>query len=196
MTLGTLNKDSDTFGVNDINFPHTLEFDLGEFRNIVKFAKNINCDNVRFRILETANRGKQKTQPNHRSYFIVHIYGENSYDEQCFCSVTDVSVDKDKASTIVIKNSELTSFDEDPINVCIDDLDEKFNNIFAVEYLNSFLKAVDRHTVTLRLAQDRPMTMTTCMGDAESFLTYMLAPKLDNESLPNIIQCFAPSKKR
>jgi hypothetical protein len=193
MTLGTLNKDSETFGVNDINFPHTLEFDLSEFRHIVKFAKNINCDNVRFRILDM-NEEAKKLSSKHRSYFIVHIYGENSYDEQCFCSLTDVSVDKDKASTMVIKNSALTNLEEDPMNVCIDDLCEKFNNIFAVEYLNNFLKAVDRNTVTIRLAQDRPMTMTTCMGDSESFLTYMLAPKTDSDSSPNFIQCFAPSK--
>jgi hypothetical protein len=186
MTLGTLNKELETFGVNDIDYPHTVEFELFEFRSIVKMAKGINCDNLRFRILET--KGTSKVQ---RSYFIVHIYGENSYDEHCFCSLTDIDEGDGKSNnTIVIKNSELTDVDDDPVNVSLDELDEKFNNIFAVDFLNSFLKALDRSTVTIRLAQDQPMTITSSLGDEHSFLTYMLAPKEDSDSLPNIIQSF------
>lgn len=195
MTLGTLNKDAATFGVNNINFPHTVEFELSELRNIVKMAKGINCENIRFRIMETKQNITNRQLKRDRSFFIVHIYGENSYDEHCFCSTTSISSDDDKASTIVIKNSELIEEEDTPSKICIDDLDEKFNNIFAVDYLNSFLKALDRPTVTIRLSQSSPMTMTSCLGDEESFITYMLSSKEDDSTLPNLIQSFAPSRQ-
>ena len=186
MTLGTLNKESPTFGVNDIDYPHTVEFEVFELRNIVKLAKGINCAHMRFRILET-----KVSTGTHRSYFIVHIYGESSYDEHCFCSVTDVKEgEKLSPNTIVIRNSELIDMDDDPVNVSLRDLDEKFNDVFPVEFLNSFLKSIDRASVTIRLAQGRPMTMTTSLGDEESFLTYMLAPKTDPTTLPNDIKSF------
>jgi hypothetical protein len=193
MTLQTLNKDAKTFGVKDIDYPYTVEFDLEEFTRIIHFAKSISCKNICFRIFETKNQEKEGT---HRSYFTVQINGEFSYDEQCFCSLTNVEVDKQKPSTIIIKNSELNDFDDDPAHVCIDDVEEKFNNFFLVEYLFNFTKAIDRHTVIIRLAQNKPMTLTTCMGDAGSFLTYMLAPNVaaDDEEVEGL-KCFQPSKK-
>jgi hypothetical protein len=187
MTLGTLNKSSPTFKVSDMNYPHTIEIELNEFRTIIKTAKAINCPNIRIRIMETKAKSAK-----HCSFFIIHVYGENSYDEHCFCCVSSVSEETkqdgaDTRKTIVIRNDLV---DEDFTKVTRDQLDEKFNNIFAVEYLNSFLKALERHTVTLRLAQDQPLTITSSLGNTESFLAYFLAPKTDITTVPDFIQSF------
>lgn len=187
MTLATLNKSSPTFKVSDMNYPHTIEIELNEFRTIIKTAKAINCPNVRIRILETKAKSTK-----HCSFFIIHVYGENSYDEHCFCCVSSVNEETkhdgaELRKTIVIRNDLV---DEDFSDVKRNQLDEKFNNVFAVEYLNSFLKALERHTVTLRLAQDQPLTITSSLGNTESFLAYFLAPKTDISTVPDFIQSF------
>lgn len=186
MSISTLCQDAQTFNINDIRYNYTLEFDLGELRNIVKFAKSINCADVRIRILEhkTLTRSNQSGHEQRHSFCIVHVYGEASYDECCFCSSTDVT---NETTTMIIKNSDISV---NPMNVRLADLEEKFNEIYPINYLLSFLKAVDRHTITMRLAPDAPMNMTTSMGDAQSFLTYMLAGKQDKDIHPNIIQSF------
>jgi hypothetical protein len=181
MTIGTLNKESATFGVNNLEYPFTVQLDLAELRGIIKTATLIHCKNFRTRILESKDPTKTR-----RSYFIIHLYGDNSYDEHCFLSLTDVTEGK---STLVIKNSDFLDDDEQAV-VTLDDLDEKFNNIFPVEYMHSFLKALEKQTVTIRFAQDRPMTISSSLGDEQSFLTYLLAPKTDVDTLPNLIQTF------
>jgi hypothetical protein len=190
MTLDTLNKEREGFEVSDIDYDYTVEFNLFELRNIVKMAKGINCDHLRFRIME-----RKIHSPDNVCYFVVHIYGETSYDEQVFCSNTSIDVgQKSQGKSMVIKNAEMTLADHDPAQVKLSDLEDKYNNIFAVEYLNSFLKALNQHTIVLRLAPDRPMIMTSSLGDEHSFVSFVLAPRENDDDLPNIVHSFDTSE--
>ena len=186
MALSTLNKDADTeFDVSDINYVHLVEMDLFQLRNIIKLAKGISSDHIRIRIMERP----PTVGGIHVTYLLIHIYGENSYDEHCFCSSTEVQVEG-KTKSMVIKNSDMVTEEAEPCRIRKADLTETFNHVFAVDYLHCFLKSLDRHTITLRFSPTKPMIMTSSLGDEHSFVSFLLAPRENDDDLPDVVRSF------
>ena len=186
MALSTLNKDADTeFDVSDIDYVHLVEMDLFQLRNIIKLAKGISSDHIRIRILERP----PTVGGIHVTYLLIHIYGENSYDEHCFCSSTEVQAEG-KTKSMVIKNSDMVTEEAEPCRIRKSDLTETFNHVFAVDYLHCFLKSLDRHTITLRFSPTKPMIMTSSLGDEHSFVSFLLAPRENDDDLPDVVRSF------
>lgn len=184
MSIATLQKENNPFDVDDINYDFSVEKDLGEFQRILKMAKAINCDHIRIRILEKNTNPKMH-------FLIMHVYGENSYDEHCFASLTEIK-DNNENGKIIMKSTEnaIGSSMVDPGKISISELKETFNSVFGVDYLNSFIRSLDRHTVIMRLAPKRPLVLVSSLGDENSFVSIILAPRNDDDQFPNEIHSF------
>jgi len=176
-------------------------FELAEMRRILRLAKSIKSNNLRIVIMEPTKKSADGMK---RFFFLIQVLGEHSYDEEVFCSTTDISEEKTEEEEeeakegspkrLVIKNSEMLEMQEEdnPMNYNIKDLEQKYAGIFTVEYLNMFIKSLDRHTINLHLANDKPMIVTCSLGDESSFLAFVLAHQEENTEQPVIkVEAFA-----
>lgn len=186
ITIESTSHDSESFNVKDITYENTVYFEQTEFRNIIALAssKGVNCKNIRFRLMEPV---KQSATGEHRLYFILHVYGENSSTDFGYCSTTTKD-EETNSQCVVIKNSDSIDEYNDLWGVKQSELKETFNEAFSVEYLNSFVSS-QSHTLVFRLSPKKPMIVTCSLGDEYSFISFVLAPRSDEE-IPDTIQLF------
>jgi hypothetical protein len=199
--MDTWDKVADKFSISDIKYDYVVVFELAEMRRILRLAKSIKSNNLRIVIMEPTKKSADGMK---RFFFLIQVLGEHSYDEEVFCSTTDISEEKTEEEEeeakegspkrLVIKNSEMLEMQEEdnPMNYNIKDLEQKYAGIFTVEYLNMFIKSLDRHTINLHLANDKPMIVTCSLGDESSFLAFVLAHQEENTEQPVIkVEAFA-----
>ena len=197
--MDTWDKVADKFSISDIKYDYVVVFELAEMRRILRLAKSIKSTNLRIVIMEPMKKSADGMK---RFFFLIQVLGEHSYDEEVFCSTTDISEEKteeekateDSPKRLVIKNSEMLEMQEEdnPMNYNVKDLEQKYAGIFTVEYLNMFIKSLDRHTINLHLANDKPMIVTCSLGDESSFLAFVLAHQEENTEQPVIkVEAFA-----
>jgi len=203
--MATWDRLPDKFEISDIDYNYNVVFELGELRSVIQRAKSVGCEQIRIRIMEP----RATLDGVHRCFFIIHVYGANSYDEEVWVSATEVveepldpptNVDakpkeNNTLTRLVIKNSDMVEMQQadDPKNYHRDDVIERYSGLFAVEYINVFIKSLDRHTVNLHITQDKPMIVTCSLGDETSFLAFVLAQQKndDGEKRRDVIEAFA-----
>jgi hypothetical protein len=219
--MDTWDKVADKFSISDIKYDYVVVFELAEMRRILRLAKSINSKNLRIVIMEPKENPDNRVK---RSFFLIQVLGEHSYDEEVFCSTTEIAEEttgmqegqvdnqgegqegcqeikdgdqeeqkKEGLKRLVIKNSEMLEMQDadNPMNYHLKDLNQKYAGIFTVEYLNMFIKSLDRHTINLHLANDKPMIVTCSLGDETSFLAFVLAQQEDNDEVVIKMEAFA-----
>ena len=190
--LDTQDKVADKFSITDIDYDYIVVFELAEFRRIIRLAKSVGSNKIKLLIMNP----RETPDGVHRSFLLIQVFSDNSYDEEVFCSSTEVVKEntegdeeqpKDcKASTrLVIKNSEILEMQDadDPKNYHVKDLDEKYSGVFPVDYLNMFIKSLDRHTINLHITKDKPMIVTCSLGDESSFVAFVLAQQVNDDDV-------------
>ena len=62
-----------------------------------------------------------------------------------------------------------------------DDLDTKYDEMFAANQLATFLKSIDRQSITLRHEKDAPLVINHLLSGGESFVCLVLAQKIKED---------------
>jgi hypothetical protein len=141
--LPTLNKKFDGRRLDEMRFDYAVEFEMPQFRSVIKTARDLRAERVRLRVIETAGEPR----------FVVSCDGDAAV-QHTFESVARMSEDTDTHPGDVVK----------------------FDDEFSAEYLHVFIKSVDKSTVSMQIAQGKPLLMSYTLGDLQSSMSFILVP--------------------
>lgn len=165
----TLHLESDPVQMSKLTYEYTIEMDLITLRNIVKHTLALHGKEITLMIEEPlAKHNYQYT------VFTISTDGDAQQQHQ-FHSVTE---DRGAGGTCVIRTEE-----EGVELPRVADLTCKMCESFSAEYLNYFLKSMERHVITMRITKttasrpQRALVVTYPLGSDESHVCLMLAPR-------------------
>lgn len=166
--LPTLVDDSETMQLTDMAYEYTIEIDLGTLRQIVKMSMQLHAEKLEFMVKEP-NREVANAKEILRTTFTIASRG-NAVQSHNFHSAT--IADGESTDTCIIRAvTDSTAPD------CNEDVDIVYNDSFSAQYLNFFLKSMERQIITMKLSQDKPLILHYPLGADKSYICFVLAPK-------------------
>jgi len=165
--LTTWNKPTDTMRLDDMRFDYAVEFEMPLFRSVIKTAKDLQAERVRLRIIERAGRPS----------FVVSCVGKDASVEHTFDSVEQLPAADDGSG-----GAADLAFSPEPAAVAPApapqdrDVVVRFDEEFPADKLHVFIKSVDKSTVSMQLAQGKPLLMSYTLGDPDSSMSFILVP--------------------
>lgn len=163
--IPTLLNEAEPVSLSDLSYNYTIEMDLSTLRTIVKNTIALKGSDITFRVEEPeqdASSGGRHT--------ILSILSEGQAKQHhMFHSVTDT---KDNASCII-------RTDQAEIDTAFSSkkLVKKYEEVFSANYINYFLKSMERHIITMRLSPGKPLILNYSLGNADSYICFVLAPR-------------------
>lgn len=143
-------------------YDYTLQLDLSEFRSIVKVSKDLSATTLKFSIFSDTDASRNVKSIT----FKLKSKGKAEHQHFFRASVTDDGVyTNDESITDASRSPGDLVYEED----------------FSVTYLNTFLKAMERQVVTLRMSQEKPLVVLYPLGAESSYICFVLASKMDDE---------------
>jgi len=169
--LSTLVDDSETMQLTDIEYKYVIEIDLGTLRQIVKMSQALRASHVEFSVKEpeTSNRGVSRTT------FSIASRGDATQEHR-FNSAT-VTENNESQTTVIRAATDSTG----PEEVCGEIMEKKYSDSFSTQYLNYFLKSMERQIITMKLSQDKPLILHYPLGADRSYICFVLAPKTSDD---------------
>ena len=160
--------DSETMQIKNMNYDTTVEIDLGLLRSMIKLAISLKSQKI-----ELSVHMPVEEDPNIlRSRFTITSFGD-AKQEQSFNSSTT----REPGETNVIR-AVTDSTGPDSKNQefeCI------YRDNFSAQYLNYFLKSMEKQIITMKLSQGQPLVLHYPLGADKSYICFVLAPKVDDE---------------
>jgi len=184
--LCTLNREIQEIDFSAIDYEYTVDFNLHELRKILRLAsgRSVDCPEIRLRILEEMDKHEK-----YSSFFLIHIHSEQSYGEYCYQSIIDINDSKEcKSMTITTGNFEVEEVDTTELK--LSQLNETFNEVFSVSYLHNFIKSLDGNNVVMKLSKEKPLVLTTSLGDEQSYISFVLAHRRQDTVIDKITTFF------
>jgi hypothetical protein len=163
--LPTLVDDSETMQLTDMNYNYTIEIDLGMLRQIVKMSMQLRAQQLIFVVKEPPT----KTNGVLRTTFTITSQGDATQSHH-FHSSTVAENDKDE--TYVIRAATDATAPDEVVNT-----NTVYKDAFSAQYLNFFLKSMERQIITMKLSQDKPLIVHYPLGADKSYICFVLAPK-------------------
>lgn len=170
--LSTLVDDSESMQLTDMEYKYTIEIDLGTLRQIVKMSQALRANHIEFSVKEPYDSTKNVS----RTTFSIASRGD-ACQEHRFNSAT-VTEPGNESQTCIIRAATDSTGPE------IDDseqLEKKYNDAFSTQYLNYFLKSMERQIITMKLSQDKPLILHYPLGADRSYICFVLAPKTNDD---------------
>lgn len=169
--LSTLVDDSETMQLTDISYKYTIEIDLGTLRQIVKMSQSLRANHIEFCVKEPENAGKGVS----RTTFSIASQGD-ACQEHRFNSATVAENNSENQTCVIRAATDSTGPDEIHGEVMV----KKYSDSFSTQYLNYFLKSMERQIITMKLSQDKPLILHYPLGADRSYICFVLAPKVDD----------------
>ena len=163
--LPTLVDDSETMQLSDMSYKYTIEIDLGTLRQIVKMSMSLRANQLEFTV-------KKPIDPNggvSRTTFMIGSKGDASQTHS-FHSAT--VAEGDDSDTYVIRAATDSTAPEENSSTRV-----VYTDAFSAQYLNFFLKSMERQIITMKLSQDKPLIVHYPLGADRSYICFVLAPK-------------------
>lgn len=182
-------KQNIDFDISAIEYDFNVQFSLSELKKIIRLSKAVGGDNMRLRLLEPKQKHKDGLI---RRILIVHLYGTSSYREMLFMSISEKSIDVSTENTIIMTSTKAKEETDDPRHYKLSELEEVYNAVFLVDNLNRFVKNLDGNTVMISIKPEKPMIFNCSLGDEQSFVAFFLAPRIQDDSITNIVTSLAP----
>ncbi len=167
--LPTLCDDSETMQLTDMNYNYTIEIDLGMLRQIVKMSMQLRAQQLEFVVKEP----KTKMTGVLRTTFTISSHGDATQSHN-FHSSTVTENDNDETYVIRAATDSTTPNPVESTNVV-------YKDAFSAQYLNFFLKSMERQIITMKLSQDKPLIVHYPLGADKSYICFVLAPKQVDE---------------
>ena len=162
-TLKTINEKCEELGLFDIDSKYTVEIDLSMFKSICKMCKDIKAPAVQFRI--SLLRGESDM------FFNISSEGDEAIVNYTFHSTTS----SDNEGEEVVIHARSRPLQQEPKE---EHLDTVYRETFSAEFLNLFMKSMEKQTIYMTLAPDRPLILHYNLGAYKSFIRFVLAPKM------------------
>ena len=190
-SIKTLSKENDSAKLNGMQYTHLVEIDTGHFKMPVKCARENKVDNMYIEILGSSNNGYEevrdeetmkesptkKTRKTSKWFFVMKFAGDELSGRYPFPSCTEEDT---SGETGVFRLRAMGTSDAMmPSERETAEMDTLYTGKFSVEYLNLFVKSMERHTLTIRLAQDKPLILEYKLGGGEeNKVRFILAPQI------------------
>lgn len=161
-SVPTLVSEPENVKLSDLEYDYTIEIDLTTLRTIVKNTIALRGNEVQFIVEEPSDATPYK-------YTILTIVTDgNAKQKHQFHSITE----KKGGGTCVIRTEEggidlpeHTKFET------------KYSETFSAQYLNHFLKSMERQIITMRLSKTKPLILNYPLGSDKSYICFVLAPR-------------------
>lgn len=163
--LNTLIDESETMQLTDMDYKYTIEIDLSTLRQIVKMSMTLRAGNIEFVVKEPTIQDKVK-----HSVFTIAAKGDASITHNFYSATVQ---EDDTASGCVIK----AATDSTSTIAQGSKLKSVYGDAFSAQYLNYFLKSMERQMITMKLSQDKPLILHYPLGAEKSYICFVLAPK-------------------
>lgn len=173
-TLPTLVDDSETMQLSDMSYKYTIEIDLGTLRQIVKMSGALRANHIEFSVKEPSDtkRGIQTS----RTTFSISSNGDAAQEHR-FNSATVTEAGTEAQTCVIRAATDSTG----PETIDGEKMDIKYSDSFSTQYLNHFLKSMERQIITMKLSQDKPLILHYPLGADRSYICFVLAPKTTND---------------
>lgn len=171
--LSTLHDESETMQLSDMSYKYTIEIDLGTLRQIVKMSTQLRANQIEFSVKEPTESKKCVS----RTTFSISSSGDATQEHR-FNSATVTESGSAEAQTCVIRAATDAT---GPETVEGEELEVKYSDSFSTQYLNYFLKSMERQIITMKLSQDKPLILHYPLGADRSYICFVLAPKTSQE---------------
>lgn len=97
-----------------------------------------------------------------------------------------------KSSINNIGNTEEKREDpDDPKQYRRSEVEEKYNEVFRVENLGRFLKALDGNRIYFQFEAEKPMLVSSPLGDETSYIVFVLSARTNDDGIPNELEAFS-----
>ena len=164
--------------MQDITYTYMVEMDLAKLKNYCKMAQDINSSHMEFKIEEPVKTQSSPTQQQQDLFFTIGAYSDVATFHKVHHST--VRSENGNADVQFYINSIPSSSDVSEEET-IEPLEEKYNEIFSTNYLNLVLKSMDRQTVQLYMAKSLPLVVRYNLGNDQSHIQIILAPRIRDE---------------
>ncbi len=164
--LPTLVDDSETMQLTDMSYKYTIEIDLGTLRQIVKMSMSLRAGQLEFMVKEPADKKSGVL----RTTFTIASRGD-AMQAHNFHSATVAEGSANE--TYVIR----AATDSTAPECSTQQSNIVYNDAFSAQYLNLFLKSMERQIITMKLSQDKPLIVHYPLGADRSYICFVLAPK-------------------
>lgn len=160
----TLVSDSEPVKLSPMDYTFTVELDVLTMRTIVKNTLALHGNDIRFTVEEQVG-----DLPFKYNIFTISTDG-NAKQKHQFHSVTQSRSN----ATCIIRTDE-TAVDLPPRG----ELTTRYEDCFSANYLNNFLKAMERQTIDLFLSPGKPLIFQYKLGPEQSRVCFVLAAKAE-----------------
>lgn len=158
----TLCQDFTKAPLNELNYDYTVQMELSTFRSIVKTSKELRANNLTFVMYEKTKQGKK---------------------HMLFCLRAEGDATQEHYFPAVLSDEGVMHADTESADAAIEqkDEDQTFKGHFSVQFLNTFLKAMERQMLSIRISAGKPLVIIYPLGAEDSHVCFVLAQKLDDE---------------
>lgn len=163
--IPTLVSETESVSLSDLDYNYTIEIDLSTLRSIVRNTIALRGSDITFRVEEPENGST------HRHTILSIISEGNAQQHHMFHSVTDT---KDGAACVI-----RTDQSEVRHTYAQAKLVKRYEEVFSATYLNHFLKSMERHQITMKLSEGKPLILNYPLGGDQSYICFVLAPRAD-----------------
>lgn len=177
--IKTLARESETIPLDEMIMMFYVEIELEAFRNALKMARIQHALTIQFRLYEVPSTGPA-TQS---MWFVLSYEGEDTRGTHPFLSRVVVSESGADGEPVIVRAA---SSEEECAADALEEEDFEqykllYSGEFSVDYLNNFVRNMEKVNVTLRLKDGNPLILDYPLGSMTTdSLRYVLAPRLSD----------------
>ena len=159
--LNTLEQPLVDASINNIESQYTVEMMLAQCKTMFKMGKDIKAGQMTFEIFEN---GKDK-----QTFLCISGKGEEATARYTFQSAT-TEEKTEGGETIYALQAQTASSS-------MDKMKRVYYETFSTEFLNLFLKSMEKQTVQITLVSNGPLILHYQLGADQSVVRFILAPQ-------------------
>ena len=165
--IPTLVSEAESMSLHDMDYKYTIEIDLSCLRQIVKMSQSLKAETLDIKVSEP-----DEPDPN-RSCITISSKGEATIEHKFYSNMVHES---SQNTNVMRACTDATSPDG-----CDEDLVVTYDERYSAQYLNYFLKSMERQIITMKLSTDQPLIIHYPLGADKSYICFVLAPKADDD---------------
>ena len=185
--LKTICEECEDQGLCDIQSKYTVEIDLANFKSICKMCKDIKASRITLSIAVPKEEDEQggeedgegegggATSSARTSYFTIGSDGDEATVNYTFQSNTENDA-SDSSGAVIHATNRPIQHRPDP-----ECLRQVYHESYSTEYLNLFMKSMEKQTIYMTIAPESPLILHYTLGAAKSYIRFVLAPKDKDE---------------
>lgn len=166
--IPTLMSDSESMHLQDMDYKYTIEIDLSTLRQIVKMSQQLRADTIDLQVSEPPEE-----KPN-RSCISISAQGEATIRHNFYSNMVHEETQNTNVMRAMVDSTSPDGSEEENMVV-------KYKERYSAQYLNFFLKSMERQIITMKLSADQPLIIHYPLGADKSYICFVLAPKAEDD---------------